>query len=87
MTTSPGERRLQAKAAALTRWAHTTDRTAATAAAREGLLKKFENQVDPDGSLAPNERRAQAIRARGAYYATLAAKSAAARRRRKGTAA
>lgn len=86
MTASPGERRLQAKAAAYTRWAHTTNRTAATAAAREGLMRKFENQVDPAGLLAPAERRAQAIRARHAYYATLAAKSAAARRKRSGTA-
>jgi hypothetical protein len=86
MSASPGERRLQARAAAYTRWAHTTDRTAATAAAREGLLRKFENQIDPDGLLTPAERRAGAIRARAAYYASLAAKSAAARRRRKGAA-
>jgi len=83
MSLSPGERRLQARAAAYTRWAHTTNRTAATAAAREGLMRKFENQIDPNGLLAPDERRVQAIRARGAYYATLAAKSAAARRKRK----
>jgi hypothetical protein len=86
VTASPGERRLQAKAAAFTRWSRTTNRTAATAAAREGLMRKFENQVDPAGLLAPAERRAQAIRARHAYYATLAAKSAAARRKRSGTA-
>lgn len=83
MTASPGERRLQARAAAYTRWARTTDRSAATAAAREGLMRKFENQIDPDGLLAPAERRVQAVRARAAYYASLAAKSAAARRKRK----
>jgi hypothetical protein len=83
MTASPGERRLQARAAAYTRWSRTTDRTSATAAAREGLMRKFEQQIDPDGLLAPAERRAQAIRARHAYYATLAKKSAAARRERR----
>jgi hypothetical protein len=73
---------MRAKIAAHKRWAHTEDRTAATAAARRGLLDKFERQVDPEGTLLPAERAKRAESARKEHYARMALKSARARRRR-----
>jgi hypothetical protein len=46
-------RSLQAKAAVHTSWARTDDRTRRTANA---FRDRFENEVDPDGELAPAER-------------------------------
>jgi hypothetical protein len=69
-----------AKLAAHTRWANTADRSAATQAARDGLARKFENEVDPDGRLAPDERAKRAESARRAYYQRIARKSAQARK-------
>ena len=54
-----------------------------TASAREAFLSRFEREVDPDGVLAPDERRRRALHARKAYFARLAFASAKARRRRK----
>lgn len=66
--------------AALESWAQTTDRTARTAAAREGLQAKFEREVDPDGVMDP-ATKAKAVEAhRKAYYLRLAQKSAQARK-------
>lgn len=66
--------------AALESWAQTTDRTARTAAAREGLQAKFEREVDPDGVMDPITK-AKAVEAhRKAYYLRLAQKSAQARK-------
>lgn len=83
MSASPEERRLKASLAAHSRWARTTDRTAATAAAREGLLLKFERQVDPLGELLPAERSRRAKNAAKAHMQrmSLKASQAAARRR------
>lgn len=86
MTATPGERSLQARQAAHTRWAYTGDRTAATAAARTAATLRFEQQVDPDGELDPRERALRAESARKAYFAQLARKSAKARRARRGAA-
>jgi hypothetical protein len=66
-----------------TRWAMTEDRTAATQPGRDGLLRKFESQVDPDGRLDPVERAKRVESARRAYYQRLALKSAQARRAKK----
>jgi hypothetical protein len=65
------------------RWSKVKDRTAATKPGRDGLLRRFELQVDPDGTLDPAERAKRAENARRAFYADLALKSAAARRARK----
>ncbi|MDO0977176.1 hypothetical protein [Mycolicibacterium frederiksbergense] len=46
------------------------------------MLDKFEQQVDPDGTLQPAERAQRAEHARKAYFKRLALKSAQARRRR-----
>ena len=69
------------------KWANTTDRTAATEAARRGLLDRFERQVDPKSELPPAVRAARAESARKAFYADLAIKSRNARARRKKSAA
>lgn len=76
---TPAERSQIAKIAAHTRWANTVDRSAATQAARDGLLRKFEDQVDPDRRLAPEERTRRAESARRAHFQRLARKSAQAR--------
>ncbi len=75
-------RRLRARAGALTKWAMTTDRSAATSAARAAFLRRFEEQVDPAGQLEPAERAKRADYARRAYMSRLALRSVAARRRK-----
>jgi hypothetical protein len=55
---------------------------AVSVAARDGFMRRFENQVDPDGRLAPEERAARARYALKAHMATLALRSAQARARR-----
>lgn len=80
---SPTERSLRASAAAYTKWAHTDDRPAATAAARTAARNRFEKLVDPDGRLDPDERTRRADMARRAFYADMARKSIAARRKRR----
>lgn len=69
-----------ARIAANTRWAQTEDRSAATQAARDAMSRKFEDQVDPDRRLAPDERARRADSARRAHFQRLALKSAQARR-------
>ena len=49
--------------------------------ARRGFRLRFERLVDPDGTLPESEREARADRAMRAHMLTLAAKSAAARRK------
>lgn len=51
-----------------------------TAKARETFLSKFERDVDPDGTLPPEERTRRAEYARKAHFARLALQSAEARR-------
>lgn len=58
-----------------TKWANTTDRTAATAPARAALEQKFLDQADGDPVRAANLRKA--------HYQRLALKSVQARRARK----
>lgn len=58
------------------------DSAAITAPARRAFLDKFEKQVDPDGTLDPQERAKRADAAKRLYMARLAIKSAEARRRR-----
>lgn len=79
---SPAERSLAGRAAALKRWSQTDDRRAATAPARAGQLARFERQVDPDGSLAPDERARRAEMARRAHMANMQRLAAKAKRER-----
>ena len=80
---TPEQRSMRARLAAHRRWANTPDRTAATKAARDALMDRFEREVDPDGVLAPEVRMKLAANARSAYYTELALKSSRARKRRK----
>jgi hypothetical protein len=63
-------------------WARTYDRSARTRPAREAFLKRFETEVDPDGTLPPQERRERADHALRAYMLQLAKRAVAARRTR-----
>ena len=63
----PEDRALVARIAAAERWGRTVDRSAATAAARNGLLSKFEREADPDGVLSVTERRTRAESLRRAH--------------------
>lgn len=76
-------RRAAAKVASNTRWAHESDRFAATQAARDGFQRKFEDEVDPERVLDPVERARRAEYAKSAYFTRLAQKSAASRAAKK----
>jgi hypothetical protein len=67
--------------AANMRWAYVSDRAAATAPARAASEARFERLVDPDGTLAPEERAKRAANARRAHYQQMALKSVESRRR------
>ena len=54
-----------------------------TAPARAAALQRFEKQVDPTGTLPPDERARRAEAARKLYFTQLAYKSVLSRRRRK----
>lgn len=75
-------RSLASSIAAHESWANTPDRAARTAPARAALMAKFEREVDPDGTLPPDERARRAEHKRKAYFQRLALKSAKARRAR-----
>jgi hypothetical protein len=79
---TPAERSLLARAAAY-RLHSLYDSRDLTANARAAFRDRFAREVDPDGILPDAERQRRADCARKAYYATLAAKSARARRIRK----
>lgn len=76
-------RSLIGKLGANTRWSQTENRTAATQPARDALARKFEDAVDPDRVLSPEERAKRAANARKAHYQRLALKSAQARKAKK----
>ena len=86
MPLSPVEMSLRGQIAAHESWAKTPDPSARTAKARKAMLDKFDQQVDPDGTLLPAERARRAEHARKAHFKRLALKSAQARRRRGGAA-
>jgi hypothetical protein len=79
---SPAERTLRARLAAHTMHAQ-HDARQTTASGRAAFLARFEAEVDPDGTLAPEERRRRAEHARRAYFTRLALASAKARRARR----
>lgn len=81
---SSADRQQIAKIAAHAKWAKIEDRSAATQAARDGMLRKFEDEVDPDRKLLPEERARRAESARRAFYQRIALKSAQSRRAKKG---
>jgi hypothetical protein len=76
---TPTTRSAIGRIGAHTKWANTTDRTAATAPARAALEQKFLDQADGDPLRAASLRKA--------YYARLSLASAEVRRARKAGAA
>lgn len=80
---TPEQRVLRARLAAHESWAATPDRAARTQAAREAFIRRFYDQVDPDRTLPPAERRKRAESARKAHYARLAYRSVQARAARR----
>jgi hypothetical protein len=58
-----------------------------TKAARAAFNARFEREVDPDGTLPPEERARRAGYAKKAYYLRLAMKGVAARKAKKQSAA
>lgn len=78
---TPAERSLRARLAAHAMHARHDSRVT-TAVARKTFLERFEREVDPDGVLAPEERARRAKHAHRAFMASLALKSAKARRLR-----
>ena len=68
---------------AYTQWSRTQDRTAHTQPARDALFRKFEDEVDPERKLPPEQRELQAAAARKAHFHRLALKSAKVRKARR----
>lgn len=62
---------INARIAAEVSWSRTHDRSARTRPAREAFLKRFENEVDPEGKLPADERRRRAEHAKRAYMLRL----------------
>ncbi|WP_329053913.1 hypothetical protein OG873_31475 [Streptomyces violaceus] len=79
MSLTPEQRRLRAEIAAHGLWANCDDRTAHTACARDAFEKRFADEVDPDRTLAPEERARRIEHARKAYFKRLALASSKAR--------
>jgi hypothetical protein len=77
---TPAERSQKARMAAHVLHSR-VDASQHTAPARKAALDRFEREVDPDGTLPPQERARRAQHARKAYFIGLAIKSAAARKR------
>jgi hypothetical protein len=82
-TLSPSERSLRARKGALEMLAK-HDPKETSARGREAFLSRFEREVDPDGTLPPEERARRAEYAKRAYFTGLAYKSARARAKRGG---
>jgi hypothetical protein len=71
---------INARIAAEISWARTNDRSARTRPAREAFLKRFEKEVDPEGTLPPTERRLRADHALRAYMLQLTKRRLATRK-------
>lgn len=78
----PDDRKTIASIAALTRWAH-EDPAAQAERASRNIDKRFDDLVDPNRELSPDERARRAARAKTAHFKRLALKSAQARRARR----
>jgi hypothetical protein len=76
------ERSVQGRLGAYALHAQVADPAAHTAPARRAFLDRFEREVDPDGTLPPEERARRAEYAKKAYFLGLALKSAQARRKK-----
>ena len=79
---TPDQRRLRGRMAAAVLHSR-YDSRALTQRARIAFLRKFLDQVDPDGRLSEGERLRRAEQARRAHFLRLALASSGARRRRR----
>lgn len=79
---TPNERVLRARAASHASWSNTADPPHRTAPARRRFMARFIDEVDPGRVLPEADRLRRAESARKAYFASLALKSAKARRAR-----
>lgn len=70
-TLTPSQRSQRARIAAHARWAQ-QDGSKGTQAARSAFLDRFEQQVDPDGTLPPAERARRAESAKREHFTRLA---------------
>ena len=84
MALNPAQRTLRARAAA---WSLHARGGTSTEAATAAFLARFEREVDPDGTLPPQERARRAGYARKAYMTGLALKASKARATRRPEAA
>ena len=80
---TPEQRRLRARIAANARWSRPMARSDQAAAARAAIITRLEQQVDPGGSLSPEEK---AVLVRSAAR-RLSAELNAARARKRASAA
>lgn len=81
----PTQRSLVNRANIYRRWsrADAEDRRAATAPARSGFRTRFEREIDPDGTLPPEERARRTNAAIRAHMLTLSARARASRLQRR----
>ncbi|WP_370325325.1 hypothetical protein [Euzebya sp.] len=84
MGLTPQQRSIRARLAAHALHAK-TDGRAHTRPARDGFMRRFEDQVDPDRQLPEEERQRRAQHALTAHMTMLALRSAKARRKDAGT--
>lgn len=82
MSLTPEQRVLRARLAAHHLHAQRDSREV-TRPAREAFLRKFEQEVDPDGVLPAPERARRAAQARKAYFTGLSLKASKARSARR----
>lgn len=89
MSATPTERRMAAQIANAVRWSRQSqsDRKVATAPARRGLEAKWAKEIDPDGTMSPEELELRIESARKAHMLRMSLASAKARRAKGGRAA
>jgi len=81
MALTAAQRTMRARIAANTRWSK-EDPAPTAARGHAGLLARFEREVDPDGTLSPQERGRRTQAALRAHMQRLALASSKARRAR-----
>ena len=81
MELTPEQRAIRSRLAAHRSWVQTADRAARTRAARDAFMRRFEDQVDPEGKLSHAERLLRAEQARKAHFVELAYRSSRARQK------
>lgn len=80
---TPEQRQARARLGALVQWSKTEDWTQRSQPARDGYMRRFHDEVDPDRRLSPEQREKQARMAMRAHLSRAAQASAKARAARK----